>query len=303
MGSELKLSVSEVRRLLAEGGFRADYRGPHDVVITGFSDPGDYRSGTAIWLGAMKYLKLKEGERCEDVALLFASSDFEGIAEFPAVFVCDDPRNAFMYVVECTIPDRKPCGVSEHAYVDPSAHIGEGVYVAPGAFIDADVVIGDRTSIYPNASIKKGTTVGSDCLIMDGCVIGNAGFGFRHCPDGSLKRLPHLGGVVIGDKVEIGSNSIVDRGTFRNTVIETGTKIDTLTVIGHNVHIGKDCFVIGGFVGGNTDVGDECELIHMQCKNRVSIGSGAKVGIGSVVIRDIPEGAEVFGNPARVIKR
>lgn len=300
---KMLLSVGEIRQLLEEGGFRVRYEGSEAVLVTGFSDPSNYHPGTAIWLGALKYLNLDNGLGYEDVTLLFAAPDFEGLDEFSAVFVCDDPRNAFMYVVESVVPELKPSGVSEHAYVDPSARLGDGVYIAPGAFIDAGVEIGARTFVYSNASIKRGTTIGSDCLIMDGCVIGNEGFGFRHCPDGSLKRLPHLGGVVIGDRVEIGSNSIVDKGTFCDTVIENGTKIDTLTVIGHNAHIGENCFVIGGFVGGNSTVGDGCELIHMQCKNRVVIGAGAKVGIGSVVIRDVPSDVEVFGNPARVIKR
>lgn len=297
------LSVDDIQKLLDEGGFRAHYRGPGGVSITGFSDPGDYRPQTAIWLGASKYLHLGEGMECADVALLFAAPDFEGLDSFPAVFVCDDPRNAFMYVVESVVPARRLSGVSEHAHVDPSARLGERVYVGPGAFVDADVSIGDGTMVYPHASIKRGTVIGADCVIMDGCVIGNEGFGFRRCPDGALKRLPHLGRVVIGDSVEVGSNSIIDKGTFRDTVVESGTKIDTLTVIGHNAHIGRDCFVIGGFVGGNSVIGDGCELIHMQCKNRVSIGAGAKVGIGSVVIRDIPGGVEVFGNPARVIRK
>lgn len=297
------LSVDDIQNLLDEGGFQARYQGPADVSVEGFSDPGDYRAHTAIWLGALKYLHLAEGMSCADVTLLFAAPDFEALDAFPAVFVCDDPRNAFMYVVESVVPAQEECGVSEHAFVDPTAVLGESVYVAPGAFIDADVTVGDRTRIYPHASIKRGTVIGADCLVMDGCVIGNEGFGFRHCPDGSLKRLPHLGRVIVGDRVEIGSNTIIDKGTFRDTVVESGTKIDTLTVIGHNAHVGKDCFVIGGFVGGNSTVGDGCELIHMQCKNRVTIGAGAKVGIGSVVIRDVPEGTEVFGNPARVVRK
>lgn len=296
-------SIGFVKETLRANGYSFCYQGVPELELIGLSDPGQYEIGTAVWLGAMKYLNMPEGMSFADVALVFVSEDFEDKECFDSVLICDDPRNAFMCIAESLVRGGGVGGVSEMATVDPSASIGEDVFIAAGVIIESGVTIGDRTRIFPYSTIKHDVHIGADCLIMDGCVVGNEGFGFRKMQNGSLQRLPHLGSVRIDDSVEIGSRSVIDRGTFRDTIIGQGTKLDSFTLIGHNAQIGEDCLIISGFVGGNCTVGDRCELIHMECKNRINIGNDVRVGLGSVVIKDIPDGCEVFGNPARVIRK
>ena len=298
------MTISELCAILNDMGTNYTFHGESSAVVTGFSDPGSYRGGTAIWLGAVKYLKLDGGLDFADVTLLFCAPDMEGAQQFPNRIICDDPRNTFMELVEHVAPDSfSDCGIAATAIVSTKAVLGQGVTVGHHAVIEDDVVIGDNSYIGYWTVIKRRTQIGARCVILDHTVIGNAGYGFRKLPDGSHKRLPHLGVVRIGDCVEIGSLCNIDRGTFKDTVIDSGVKIDSTTLIGHNVEIGRDRLIIGGAIGGNCRIGARCEVIGARLKNRLTMGDNVKVGIGSVVLKDLPDEVECFGNPARVIKK
>lgn len=299
----LPMKASDAVDYLQAKGHSVYLIGSGKVLIEGFSDPGCYRIGTALWLGDSKYLNLPDGLTRSDVAVLFCSDNFDALDDFPTIVVCDDPRNAFMALIEAVVQKETMIGIHSSSIIEDGAIIGRDVSIGPYAVVEAGAQIGDRTTIGAGSVIRGCVTIGSDCLVFPKCSLGSDGYGFRKLQDGTLRRLPHIGGLVIHDNVEIGAGSVVDRGTFRDTVIEEGTKIDSLTLIGHNVQIGKGCLIIGGLIGGNTVIGDYCEVIHATIKNRVHIGNGVRVGIGSVILRDVPDGVECFGNPARVISR
>jgi len=126
------------------------------------------------------------------------------------------------------------------------------------------------------------------------------GFGFVEI-DGEWKRFPHYGEIWIGEGVEIGRNTCIDRGSLSDTVIGDGTKIDNLVHIGHNAKIGKRCLITAGvIVGGSAVVGDDCYLgIGAVIRNGIRIGNGSTVGMGAVVVKDVPAGQTVIGNPAK----
>lgn len=299
----LPLTAEEIACFLGSLGHNAHIVGDKYVKINGFSDPASYNIGTAIWLGSSRYLRLKEGQTEADVTLLFCSEEFDSPEAFGTRIVCENPRDSFMALVEEVAETKRSRGVHPLAVIGDGVILGDDVSVGPHAVLEDGAVIGARTIIEAGALIRGCVTLGDNCLVGPNCSIGSDGFGFRKLGDGTMRRLPHMAGVVIHDHVEIGAGSVIDRGTFRDTTIGDGTKIDSLTLIGHNVQIGRDCLIIGGAIGGNTVIGDRCEVIHATTKNRIQIGNEARVGIGSVVIRDVPEGAECFGNPARVIKK
>jgi len=173
------------------------------------------------------------------------------------VLIAENPRLAFVKATRLLNPERKndsgisksaviadDAQVSETAYIGENvvigsgARIGFGVQIGAGCVIENDVVIGDNTVIHPNVTIRFSTQIGDSCIISSGVVIGADGFGYERDGDSYLK-IPQLGNVRIGNKVEIGANSTVDRGALHDTVIHDGVKIDNLVQIGHNVEIGK----------------------------------------------------------------
>jgi UDP-3-O-[3-hydroxymyristoyl] glucosamine N-acyltransferase len=141
-------------------------------------------------------------------------------------------------------------------------------------------------------------------MIHAGSVIGADGFGYSRNDDGELEKFPHIGSVVIEDRVEIGSNTSVDRGTLSNTVIREGAKIDNFVHVAHNVVIGKHAAVIAhAMIGGSTEIGDYGWIAPSAAlMNGLHIGKGATVGLGAVVTKNIPDNETWAGVPAMPLK-
>lgn len=149
-----------------------------------------------------------------------------------------------------------------------------------------------------------GTYMGGENIkIGENCAIGLDGFGYVKDTDGTWLRFPHLGRVVIGDNVEIGSNVCIDRGALGDTTIGKGVKIDNLVHVAHNVEIGENTLVVAhSVIGGSVKIGKNVFVgMGAMIKNKVTVGDGATIGMGAVVIHDVPAGATVVGNPARVL--
>ena len=215
--------------------------------------------------------------------------------------------------------DRRPVpvGVAATAQIHPDAVLGADVAVEPGAVVAAGARIGDRTAIGAGTVVGMGAAVGSDCRLLanvtlydgvhvgdrailhSGCVIGADGFGYAPGPRGATK-IHHLGSVRIGDDVEIGANSCIDRGTLGDTTIGDRTKIDNLCQVGHNVWIGTDVLVAGMTgIGGSARIGDRVTLAgYVGIADHVTIGAGATVGARSGVHKDVPAGETWMGAPA-----
>lgn len=173
----------------------------------------------------------------------------------------------------------------------------------PGAYIAPGTKVGMNSHIDRNVFIAPNVTIGKNCIIQPGAVIGSDGFGFEKV-DGRWTRKPQAHGVVIGDNVEVGANVCIDRGSWRPTIIGDGTKIDNLVHIAHNVQIGEHCLVIAlAEVSGSVEVGDGVWIGPSACiREHLSIGADALVGIGAVVLQNVPAGETWVGNPARRLR-
>ena len=205
------------------------------------------------------------------------------------------------------------------ASIDPSAKIGKGSRVGAGCYIGKDVVLGDNVILYPNVTILDETTIGdhttiwpgavirersvigSHCIFHNNVSIGADGFGYRPSDDGrGLVKIPHIGNVVIGNGVEIGANSCVDRAKFSSTILGDGCKIDNLVQIGHNCVLGRSCIMAGSSgLAGSVTLGDGVVIGgSASIKDHTTIHSGATVGAGSGVMGDVAAGKTVLGYPA-----
>jgi acetyltransferase-like isoleucine patch superfamily enzyme len=183
--------------------------------------------------------------------------------------------------------------------IHSSAKIGRNVV------IEENCVIAEDVEIEPNVVILRGTKIGKKSRIRANSTIGSDGFGFERLSDGSVLRFIHLGGVSIGENVEIGANTCISRGTLKDTVIEDHAKIDNLVHVAHNVHISRGAMLIAGCeVSGGCVVGENSWVGPNACViEKVSIGDGALVGIGSTVIRSVPPGEIHAGNPAKFLRK
>jgi UDP-3-O-[3-hydroxymyristoyl] glucosamine N-acyltransferase len=180
--------------------------------------------------------------------------------------------------------------------------LGKRVIIYPGVYVGRNCRIGDGTVIFPNAVLYDGVKVGRAVRIHSGAVIGSDGFGYAFSKkEKKIYKVPQTGGVVIEDLVEIGANTTVDRGTIGDTVIGEGTKVDNLVQIGHNVKIGKYCFIVSQVgISGSTKIGDFVTLAgKVGVAGHVEICSGVTVAAKSGVTKSLKEPGTYAGFPAR----
>jgi UDP-3-O-[3-hydroxymyristoyl] glucosamine N-acyltransferase len=231
----------------------------------------------------------------------------------------DDPHVALRVVLGLLYPEApRPIGIHSTAVVDDGAELGTEVFVGAYAVIGAGVRLGDRVQVGAHSVVGEGTTVGDDsvlhphvtlyegvrigarCTVHSGARIGREGFGYVF-EDGGHRRVPQVGGCIIEDDVDIGSNCSIDRGSIGDTVVGQGTKIDSLVHLGHNVKLGKHTILVAQVgVAGSSVVGDGAVLGgQVGVAGHLTIGAGARLGAQAGVIGDVPPGATYSGYPAR----
>ncbi len=255
--------------------FGCELRGDPDALVDRVASLQDAGPGSIAFLANPRYRRHLAGTRATAVVI-----DAQSAAECPgSVLVAKNPYATYARIAQVLYPalpvrgGRHPSAVIEPgAEVDPSAWIGPGAYVArgarvgrrvgigPGSIVLEDVEIGDDTQLVARVTLCAGVRIGERCILQPGCVIGADGFG--HAPDvGGYVKVPQVGTVVVGNDVEVGSNSTIDRAAIGSTVVEDGVKIDNLVQVAHNVRIGAHT-VIAACVGisGSTTIGKRCML-------------------------------------------
>lgn len=193
--------------------------------------------------------------------------------------------------------------IGPHAVIGAGAHIGAGAEIGPNAVIGPGVTIGRRTRVGAGASISY-ALIGDDVLILAGAAIGEQGFGVAGDASGPVD-VPHLGRVIVQDRVTIGANCTIDRGVFDDTVVGEGAKLDNLCHVAHNVTIGRGV-LIAAFAGisGSTVVGDGVTMGgRVGVADHRIIGAGATIAGGAAVFQDVPPGEVWSGYPARPLRK
>ena len=190
--------------------------------------------------------------------------------------------------------------IGAFAYIGSKAKIGNNVKIYPHAFIGDNVQIGDNTIVYSGVKIYYDCRIGSNVIIHASTVIGSDGFGHAPQPDGSYKKIPQIGNVIIEDDVEIGSNCSIDRATFGSTIIRKGVRLDNLIQIAHNVEIGENTAIASQTgVSGSTKIGKQCKVGgQVGFIGHISVADGSQIGAQSGVHHEIEmPNKEWFGSP------
>ncbi|MBN3073720.1 MULTISPECIES: UDP-3-O-(3-hydroxymyristoyl)glucosamine N-acyltransferase [Pectobacterium] len=283
----------------------AQLHGDGDIVITGVASMHSAKTGQITFLSDSRYREQLAGTQASAVVLTEADLPYCQVAALVvknpyltyarmAQLLDTTPQPATDIAPSAVIAPDATLGqnvsVGAHAVIESGAHLGDGVVIGPGCFIGKDARIGAGTRLWANVTIYHRVTLGEHCLIQSGTVIGSDGFGYAN-DRGNWVKIPQLGTVRIGDRVEIGASTTIDRGALDDTVIGNGVIIDNQCQIAHNVVIGDNTAVAGGVImAGSLKIGRYCMIGgasvingHMEICDKVTV-----TGMG-MVMRPITE--------------
>ncbi len=190
--------------------------------------------------------------------------------------------------------------IGAFSYLGEKVIIADGVKIYPNVYLGNNVVVGENTVIHPGVKIYHDCIIGKNVVIHAGTIIGGDGFGFAPQADGTFKKIPQIGNVIIEDSVEIGSNTTIDRATMGSTLIKAGAKLDNLLQIGHNAEVGNNTIIAAqSGISGSTKIGNNV-MIGGQAGvvGHITIGDGAKINAQSGVSKSLGAGKVVTGSPA-----
>jgi len=304
--------------------FGLELRGNKDEVVRGVAPIADARPGQLAFYSteqnskAFKILPIDVLRKTRATVILLQPEQIKDAPKGATLLVTDTPRGNIVKILGEIYREKPRFGINADAHVERGVffrsrktnYIGQfatvergaviepGVKIYPGAYIGRNVTLGAGTIVYGGAHIEN-ATIGADCVINSNAVIGKNGFGYTR-QKGHNVFIPHVGRVVLGDRVSVGANSCIDRGAITDTIVGEGTKIDNLCQIAHGVIIGKECFLASGTgLAGGAVIGDRVLLGgHVGISNGVHVGDDAEIGANSGVIRNVPAGAKAMGYPA-----
>lgn len=313
-GSGMGKTLKEIAGLI--GG---ELIGDGGTVIRGVAGIEDASEGDITFLSNKRYLPYlgRTGASCVIVSRDIAP------ATGRSVIRVDNPSLAFSKAVSFILPEPfrhapgihqkaaigkavlgKDVTVGAGAVIEDGACIGDRTVIYPNCYIGRDTKIGADSAIYPNVSVRERTEIGNRVIIHSGTVIGSDGFGFVTV-EGSHVKIPQVGRVVIGDDVEIGANVAIDRARFDTTSVGSGTKIDNLVHIAHNVTIGKNCLIVAQVgISGSTVIGDNVIIAGQAgIVGHVTIGDNCIIMAKTGISKDLAAGSVVWGTPSQPLEK
>lgn len=287
--------------------------GDPEKVITGVAGLREANKGDITFIASSQYLKYAADTKASCIIVKDV---------IPGLFITQikvmNPYYGFAKAIECFYPKTShSSAISSEAYIAESASIGNSASIYPYAFVSGHSIIGDNSVImpgvfigentrigrdcliYPNVTIREGITIGDRVIIHAGTVIGSDGYGYVF-EKGEHYKIPQVGGVIIEDDVEIGSNVSIDRATLGNTLIKKGSKIDNLCQIAHNVSIGEKSLIVSQVgIAGSTEIGDFVILGgQVGVGDHITIESGTTVASGAGVMKNLLKKGVYSGTPA-----
>ena len=309
----MKITVAQLAAMV-DGRVEGDAT----LEISGFAPISEAAEGAVTFLTNPKYNHFLYESNATAVLV---NEDFvpEGKVKPSLIFVKDAYTTVSQLLEQFNAHKNNKKGIEQPSYIASNASLGEDIYLGafayigenstignntkiyPHAYIGDNVIIGDNTVIYSGVKIYSGCSVGNDCILHSGCVVGSDGFGFAPQPDGSYKKVPQNGVVIIKNFVEIGANTTIDRATMQATIIENGVKLDNLIQVAHNVEIGENTAIAAQTgISGSTKIGKGCIIAgQVGIVGHITIADASMIGAQSGVSKTIKDtGQKWFGSPA-----
>ena len=306
--------------------FGLELRGDRAAIVRGVAPIADAKAGQLAFYSteqnssAFKILPIDVLKNTKATVVLLQPAQIKDAPAGATLLVTDSPRGNIVKILGEIYKEKARFGVDvdshvergvffrsrktnyvgQYATIERGAVIEPDVKIYPGAYIGRNVTLGRGTVVYGGAHIEN-ATIGAECVINANAVIGKNGFGYTR-QNGHNVFIPHVGRVVLGDRVSVGANTCIDRGAMTDTIVGDGTKIDNLCQIAHGGVIGQECFLAAGTgLAGGTVIGDRVLLAgQVGVSNGVHIGDDAEVGAKSGVFKNIPSGTKSMGYPAGV---
>ena len=297
----MSYSLKDLTVVLEDAKITFEVLGDLSVLIDSPAEASISQKGHLAWLKKSKQELLPRTKASVVITDIHKAELKEGNDR--CYLLTNNPRAAFAAILRAYFLPSLPQGIHSSAIIDETAELSSGVAIGPNAVI-GKCRIGKNSIIEANCVLHDSVEIGKHTIIHSGVSIGTPGFGYEKDSEGWWQQFPQIGGVKIGDYVEIGANTCIDRGALCDTIIEDNVKIDNLVHIAHNVRIGSNSLIAASaHIAGSVEIGKNVWIApSSQVRNGIKVGDGAFIGIGSAVIQDVPTEGKVFGNPARKTK-
>lgn len=295
------IKVKDILKWARVEGYSIEYIGDQNISFCEFSSLSHYKKGSLTWIN------LKNPVDKEVLAAIHCAIIQKGVKTIPDnCFIAEESKRFFFSVLENFFSDKcTSLAEREHSYIGREVKLGKNVKIGCNCTLDGNITIGDNTIIEHNVTVINKVVIGHDCIIHSGAVIGKDGFGYSFDMEHIPQKVKHFGGVRIGDRVEIGCNCSIDRGTIDDTQIANDVKIDSLVIIGHNNRIEEGVIIVGCTeIGGSCEIGEKSYIAPQAViKNKTSIGKESFIGMGVVVTEDLDAYSSSVGCPVTKISR
>ncbi len=308
----MEFSAQKIAEIIA-----GTIEGNPKITVRDFGKIEEAKQGQLSFLANPKY---EQFLYTTQASIIIVKDDLELKEKIAATLIrVSDPYSAFATLLQVydKLQMQAYKGIHKKAIIGNKTQIGKNVYIGPNTIIEDGVSIGDNTIIMGNCNIAMQSKIGADCLIYAsvniykhcvignqviihaGAVIGSDGFGFAPQQDGSYKKIPQIGNVILENNVEIGANTCIDRATMGSTIIKQGTKLDNLVQIAHNVEIGNHAVIASqAGIAGSTKIGQHARIGGQAgLAGHITIGNQVGIAGQSGVSGDLADGSQVFGSP------
>lgn len=297
----MKIDINHIKDYLTKETLKFEYHGDASLEIEGFCPLSEFAPKCITWIKKIDNYRLTDIDSSFRL-LIVADKKPDYKHEGYNLLIANNPKAVYFDILNKFFLPARKVGIAETALIETKT-IGENVSIGHHCYISPDVVIGNNVTIKHNVTIECPTIIGDDCIIESGVVIGTFGYGYYE-KGGRPQKVPDFGGVTIGNRVEIGANTCIVRGTLADTIIEDDVKIDNLCHIAHNAIIGARSYVIAlSMIAGSSKIEHDAYIAPgAMIMNQLTIGNNSIIGMGAVVTKDVERNKVMAGVPAKVLR-